>query len=65
MLGVKDSGRTPMAWSIRPGFRGDPVLCDDVENSKFLEAAFAHEPSMNLQGGAQNRVAVCSVACLE
>ena len=28
MLGVKDPGRAPMAWSIRPGFRGDLVLCD-------------------------------------
>ena len=28
MLGVKDFGRVPMAWSIRPVFRGDPVLCD-------------------------------------
>jgi len=32
MLGVKDSGRVPMAWDIRPVFRGDPVLCDDEEN---------------------------------
>ena len=23
MLGVKDLGRAPMAWRIRPGFRGD------------------------------------------
>ena len=23
MLGVKDSGRAPMAWSIRPALRGD------------------------------------------
>jgi len=29
VLGVKDFGRAPMAWSIRPGFRGDLVLCDD------------------------------------
>ena len=29
MLGVKDFGRAPMAWSIRPGFRGDLVLCDE------------------------------------
>ena len=55
MLGVKDFGRAPMAWSIRPGFRGDPVLCDEVENSKF-GSLFAHEPGMNLQSGAQNRV---------
>ena len=56
MLGVKDFGRAPMAWSIRPGFRGDLVLYDEVENSKLLEALFAHELGMNLQGGAQNRV---------
>ena len=55
MLGVKDPGRAPMAWSIRPGFRGDLVLCDEVENSKF-GSLFAYEPGMNLQGDAQNRV---------
>ena len=55
MLGVKDFGRAPMAWSIRPGFRGDLVLCDEVENSGF-GSRFAHELGMNLQGGAQNRV---------
>ena len=26
MLGVKDPGRAPMAWRIRPGFRGDLKL---------------------------------------
>ena len=55
MLGVKDPGRAPMAWSIRPGFRGDLVLCDEVENS-CVGSRFAYEPGMNLQGGAQNRV---------
>ena len=55
MLGVKDFGRTPMAWSIRPGFRGDLVLCDEVVNSVF-GSRFAYELGMNLQGGAQNRV---------
>ena len=55
MLGVKDPGRTPMAWSIRPDFRGDLVLCDEVENS-FFGSLFAYEPGMNLQGDAQNRV---------
>ena len=55
MLGVKDHGRVPMAWDIRPVFRGDLVLCDEVENSKS-GSLFAYEPGMNLQGGAQNRV---------
>ena len=55
MLGVKDFGRAPMAWSIRPGFRGDLVLCDEVENSNG-GSLFAYESGMNLQGGAQNRV---------
>ena len=55
MLGVKDPGRTPMAWSIRPDFRGDLVLCDEVENP-VLGSLFAYEPGMNLQGDAQNRV---------
>ena len=39
MLGVKDYGRAPMAWSIRPGFRGDLVLCDEEGNSLDKEAA--------------------------
>ena len=56
MLGVKVSGRAPMAWSIRPGYRGDLVLCDEVENSMRMGSRFAYEPGMNLQGGAQNRV---------
>ena len=56
MLGVKDFGRAPMAWGIRPGFRGDPVLYDEVENSIFFGSRFAYELGMNLQGGAQNRV---------
>ena len=56
MLGVKDLGRTPMAWSIRPGFRGDLVLCDEACGTPIWEAFFAYEPGMNLQGGAQNRV---------
>ena len=55
MLGVKDSGRAPKAWGIRPSFRGDLVLCDEVENS-IGGIRFAYEPGMNLQGGAQNRV---------
>ena len=55
MLGVKDLGRVPMAWSIRPDFRGDPVLCDELR-TPFGEAFFAYELGMNLQGGAQNRV---------
>ena len=55
MLGVKDPGRAPMAWRIRPGFRGDPVLCDDGEEPRN-GAPIAYGPGMNLQGGAQNRV---------
>ena len=55
MLGVKDLGRVPMAWNIRPDFRGDLVLCDEVENSN-VGSLFAYEPGMNLQCGAQNRV---------
>ena len=54
MLGVKDYGRAPMAWSIRPDFRGDLVLCDGGMNP-FRDPS-AYELGMNLQGGAQNRV---------
>ena len=60
MLGVKVTGRAPMAWSIRPGFRGDLVLCDEDSGTPFQEAHLAYEPGMNLQGGAQNRV-LCAV----
>ena len=55
MLGVKDPGRTPMAWSIRPGFRGDLFLCDDGK-IPCIGGPFAYELGMNLQGSAQNRV---------
>ena len=58
MLGVKDPGRVPMAWSIRPGFRGDLVLCDGGLNP--YRDPSAYELGMNLQGGAQNRV-LCAV----
>ena len=54
MLGVKDSGRAPMAWSIRPGFRGDLILCDGGKYPEWDPSAY--ESGMNLQGGAQNRV---------
>ena len=56
MLGVKDLGRTPMAWSIRPDFRGDLNLVRRRCELPFREALYAYEPGMNLQGGAQNRV---------
>ena len=53
-----------MAWSIRPGFRGDLVLCDEVENSecrKPLRTRAGYEPA---RWCAESRAA-CSVACLE
>ena len=55
MLGVKDLGRAPMAWRIRPGFRGDLNLVRRICELR-VEAFFAYESSKNLQGGAQNRV---------
>ena len=55
MLGVKDSGRVPMAWDIRPGFRGDLVLCDDGQLLMF-EARSRTNQDGNLQGSAQSRV---------
>ena len=54
VLGVKDSGRTPMAWSIRPGFRGDLLLCDSRSVSAGTRTAY--EAGLNLHCGAQNRV---------
>ena len=55
MLGVKDPGRVLMAWDIRPGFRGDLVLCDDGQLLK-LEARSHTNQDRNLQGSAQSRV---------
>ena len=55
MLGVKDSGRVLMAWDIRPGFRGDLVLCDDGQFLK-QEARSRTNQDRNLQGSAQSRV---------
>ena len=59
MLGVKVPGRTPMAWSIRPGYRGDLLLCDDGKYPPD-EGPIAYELGKNLQGSAQNRV-LCAV----
>ena len=47
-----------MAWSIRPGFRGDLVVCDGGLHP--YQDPSAYELGMNLQGGAQNRV-LCAV----
>ena len=58
MLGVKDFGRIPMAWDIRPDFRGDQVLCDGGFRPE--RDPLAYEPGMNLQCGAQNHV-LCAV----
>ena len=55
MLGVKDFGRIPMAWDIRPGFRGDPYIVRQRLSSPEWGPT-AYEMGMNLQGGAQNRV---------
>ena len=55
MLGVKDSGRAPTAWRIRPGFRGD----SDIVRRRLKplgRGTDAYELGKNLQGGAQNRV---------
>ena len=49
-----------MAWRIRPGYRGDLVLCDDGKATAFAVTPIAYEPGMNLQGSAQNRV-LCAV----
>ena len=59
MLGVKDLGRIPMAWDIRPDFRGDSYFVRQRLTSPEWGPP-AYEMSMNLQGGAQNRV-LCAV----
>ena len=63
MLGVKDSGRAPMAWRIRPGFRGDPVLCDDGLHPQ--RDPIAYGPGLEPARQCAESCAACSVACLE
>ena len=61
MLGVKDPGRISMAWNIRPGFRGDLLLCDGCCVPLVSEDRVRnrYEPAMRC-----SLCAVCSVACL-
>ena len=63
MLGVKDPGRAPMAWSIRPGFRGDLNLVrrrvEPREGSDRVRIRY--EPAR----WCTESCAACSVACLE
>ena len=63
MLGVKDPGRTPMAWSIRPGFRGDLVFCDGgkIPGRGPVRVRAGYEPARR----CTESCAACSVACLE
>ena len=62
MLGVKDPGRAPMAWSIRPGFRGDLNLVrrrvEPREGSDRVRIRY--EPARR----CTESCAACSVACL-
>ena len=63
MLGVKDPGRIPMAWNIRPGFRGDLLLCDGC-----CEQIVSEDRVRNRNEPARwcaESCAACSVACLE
>ena len=55
MLGVKVFGRGVMAYTDRPGFRGDLLLCDSRSVADCLPGLRTKQ-EMNLQGGAQNRV---------
>ena len=41
------------------------VACATRDGTPIWEASHAYESGMNLQCSAQNRVAACSVACLE
>ena len=63
MLGVKDSGRAPTAWGIRPGFRGDLNLVrrrvEPREGSDRVRIRY--EPARR----CTESCAACSVACLE
>ena len=61
MLGVKDSGRTPMAWGIRPGFRGDLFLCDGGRAPAGpVRVRTRYEPARR----CTESCAACRVACL-
>ena len=44
-----------MAYTDRPGFRGDLLLCDSRSVADCLPGLRTKQ-EMNLQGGAQNRV---------
>ena len=63
MLGVKDPGRAPMAWGIRPGFRGDLNLVrrrvEPREGSDRVRIRY--EPARR----CTESCAACRVACLE
>ena len=64
MLGVKDSGRAPMAWSIRPGFRGDLNLVrrrSEPLRQDPDRVRIRYEPARR----CTESCAACSVACLE
>ena len=54
VLGVKVSGRGVTAYTDRPGFRGDLLLCDSRSVSAGTRTAY--EAGLNLHCGAQNRV---------
>ena len=62
MLGVKDSGRAPMAWSIRPTLRGDldPVRRRQMTSEGSARVRAWYEPARQ----CAESCAVCSVACL-
>ena len=62
MLGVKDPGRVPMAWSIRPGFRGDLNLVRRrLSPVGSARVRIRYEPARR----CTESCAACSVACLE
>ena len=63
MLGVKDSGRAPMAWGIRPVFRGDLNLVRRrmITREGSDRVRIRYEPAR----WCTESCAACSVACLE
>ena len=64
MLGVKVFGRGVMAYTNRPGSRGDLLSCDSRIASAFADARTAYETGIEPALRCAESCAVCSVACL-
>ena len=64
VLGVKVFGRGVMAYTNRPGFRGDLLSCDSRPVPSPEGARTAYETGIEPASRCAESCAVCSVACL-